>query len=463
MVDLFSGAGGLSLGFERAGFDVVLAVEKDALHAAVHAYNFPRSVILNCDVASLTDGVIFAAIREGLRNHGRNPDHWDGEIDVVVGGPPCQGFSFIGKRDAQEARNKLVYAFAAVVQMLRPRYFAMENVPGMRVGEQRKTLARLIEKFRKSGYVIVGGEPQIVNAADFGVPQDRERLFIVGAKVGATLPGRLRRMSTAVNVADAINDLPNIEGYPELNKSDQVRLDPVEVNRQRSKASAYARRMIGIDVDFTDLSFPRRHDPSVLTCSLRTRHSTSVRNRFAATPQDGLEKISRFHKLPLIGRANTIRAGTGPDHGSHTSARPIHPIYPRVITAREAARLQSFPDWFRFHKTRWHSFRQIGNAVPPLLAHAVAITIIAAIGARLDRPREAVALGSEDLLSLTPKLAAARFRGQYIKLKRRAADECLSHGALSSVKFCESEFSLRRAQKPGSSAGIGDIVAGRRR
>jgi DNA (cytosine-5)-methyltransferase 1 len=408
-VDLFSGAGGLSLGFEQAGFDIVLAVECDALHAAAHAYNFPRCAILNCDVAKLRYDVLFHAIKQGLAKHGRDPKDWNGEVDVVIGGPPCQGFSVIGKRDAQEARNKLVYAFASVVQVLQPRYFAMENVPGMRVGEQGKTLRRLVAKFAKMNYFIVGDGPHVINAADFGVPQDRERLFIVGARDDVRLPNVVQAIESRISVRDAIADLPELDNYPELEVSDEVKLDEVDICRQEFLASPYARKMIGIDIDLHDFSVPRKYDPTILSCSLRTRHSAAVQKRFARTPQDGLETISRFHKLPLDGRANTIRAGTGPDHGSHTSARPIHPTLPRVITAREAARLQSFPDWFRFNRTRWHAFRQIGNAVPPLLARAIAETIVAAIGIRPRRPTEAIPLGDVALLSLGPKSAASYF------------------------------------------------------
>ncbi|MFM6055520.1 MAG: DNA cytosine methyltransferase, partial [Sphaerospermopsis kisseleviana] len=114
----------------------------------------------------------------------------------------------------------------------------------------------------------------------------------------------------------------------------------------------------------------------ILTSSLRTKHSPASEERFASTPHGKNEPISRFYKLDPDGLCNTLRAGTASNKGAFTSPRPIHPFTPRCITVREAARLHSFPDWFRFHPTKWHGFRQIGNSVPPLLAQAVAAEII---------------------------------------------------------------------------------------
>lgn len=415
VIDLFSGAGGLSLGLERAGFDVAVAVEQEAIHAATYAYNFPNTVVLNADVATLKPELLRKAIVEGLRRHGRSPSQWDGEIDALAGGPPCQGFSVIGKREASEKRNKLVYAFCKLVETLRPRYFLMENVPGMAVGEQERILRRLIKRFRAAGYELVNNGPQLVNAADFGVPQDRSRLFFVGARADVYTPGPVVRevprfgFTAGVTVEEAIGDLPDADAYDSLRTQDGVELSDAELITQLQSASKYARLQLGVDVANDDLSYPRSFERNRLTCSLRTDHSKDVKKRFAATPRDGFEPISRYHRLSLDGRANTIRAGTGPDHGSHTSARPIHPTKPRVITAREAARLQSFPDWFLFHRTRWHAFRQIGNAVPPLLAHAVSKTIIDALDRKLKRPTTELSLKNDEFLDYSPSEAVAHF------------------------------------------------------
>src|SRR5208283_5422746 len=118
------------------------------------------------------------------------------------------------------------------------------------------------------------------------------------------------------------------------------------------------------------------------------------------------EPVSRFFKLDPDGICNTIRAGTASDHGAFTSPRPIHPFSPRCITVREAARLHSYPDWFRLHVTKWHGFRQIGNSVPPLLGRAVAAKLMRALAVEGTRPSETIKLGEENLLKLTMKEAS---------------------------------------------------------
>jgi DNA (cytosine-5)-methyltransferase 1 len=142
---------------------------------------------------------------------------------------------------------------------------------------------------------------------------------------------------------------------------------------------------------------------------MRAEHNEISRKRFAATEQGQTEPISRFHKLDPHGVCNTLRAGTNTDRGAFTSPRPIHYLYPRCITVREAARLHSYPDWFRFHVTKWHGFRQIGNSVPPMLARAVAGEIIKAMRLRPQLPKDILRLGNPNLLSMTLAEAAAYY------------------------------------------------------
>jgi DNA (cytosine-5)-methyltransferase 1 len=139
---------------------------------------------------------------------------------------------------------------------------------------------------------------------------------------------------------------------------------------------------------------------------MRADHTDLSRRRFAATEHGKTEPISRFHRLDPNGVCNTLRAGTNTDHGAFTSPRPIHYRYARCITVREAARIHSYPDWFRFHVTKWHGFRQIGNSVPPLLGRSVASAIIAAMGMRPRPPKEIIRLGDEKLLQMTLAQAA---------------------------------------------------------
>lgn len=142
---------------------------------------------------------------------------------------------------------------------------------------------------------------------------------------------------------------------------------------------------------------------------MRTEHSEISRQRFRATPEGKVEPISRFFKLPSDGVSNTLRAGTDASRGAFTSPRPIHYKHPRCVTVREMARLHGFPDWFRFHATKWHGARQIGNAVPPPLARAVASQIINALGVTPERPTKALELGAATLLQMRLQEAAAFF------------------------------------------------------
>jgi DNA (cytosine-5)-methyltransferase 1 len=174
------------------------------------------------------------------------------------------------------------------------------------------------------------------------------------------------------NVWDAIGDLHDIEVSKELFTNDSY-------CGKLGTASDYAKVLRGEAGDPQDRSRNRPGRRETLTGFLRTSHTPETISRFANTEQGHYESISRFFRLAKDGLAPTIRAGTGKDHGSYMAARPIHPVDPRCITVREAARLHSFPDWFKFHPTRWHGFRQIGNSVPPLLARAVACSVYSAI------------------------------------------------------------------------------------
>jgi DNA (cytosine-5)-methyltransferase 1 len=173
-------------------------------------------------------------------------------------------------------------------------------------------------------------------------------------------------------VRDAIRDLPILERFDYLFERDEYDR-PLAPTR-----NPFASLMRGLIEDPIDRS-KRRKSPSILTGCSRTRHSADTIRRFSATAEGSAEPISRYIRLAWNQIAPTIRAGTGADHGSHTAPRPIHPRIPRCISVREAARLHSLPDWFQFHGTRWHDFRQIGNSVPPLLARAVACMVAQAV------------------------------------------------------------------------------------
>jgi DNA (cytosine-5)-methyltransferase 1 len=424
-IDLFAGAGGLALGLEQAGFDVVAAVEYDPVHAATHQFNFPLTDVLCRDIAPLEADELLASAERGRSSHG-HVGAWDGEIDLLAGGPPCQGFSLIGYRLVDDPRNQLVFHFFRLVKELRPRFFVFENVPGMKVGGHSSILETLIREFEAEGYRVV--KPvRALNAAEYGVPQERHRIFVFGARADVDLPrypletvspvGKPLRLDPSSSdplpigptVWDAIGDLPNLDDFPGLERSDEAELDPDQVGKMTERASAYARRLSGLDHDPEDLSHPRMWPRHILTSSMRTRHTELSISRFSNTAQGDVEPVSRFLRLHPEGLCNTLRAGTGSERGAYTSPRPIHPFHPRVISVREAARLHSFPDWFRLHRTKWHGFRQIGNAVAPLVGRVAGAAVREALDARPVAPTRSVSLGDPTLLGLRMMEAAEHF------------------------------------------------------
>lgn len=403
-IDLFAGAGGLSLGFEQAGFDVAAAVEIDPVHCAVHKFNFPKTAVIPRSVEGLSAATIRIAAGIG-----------DREVDCVFGGAPCQGFSLIGRRILDDPRNKLVRDFVRIVAELKARTFVFENVKGLTVGRHRSFLKELIQAFDAAGYEV--REPwRVLNAGHYGIPQSRERLILFGARKGDALPDypaaltnirgkrqRIDDLPDGPSCTDALGDLPDADRFRTLLGSDAV------ATTAFGKPSAYAARMRCIANDAWDYGYVREWKPDILTSSARTEHTEISRLRFSGTEPGEVEPISRFFKLHGNGVSNTLRAGTDGARGAFTSPRPIHYRYDRCITVREMARLHGFPDWFRFNVTKWHGARQIGNAVPPPLARVIAGEVMKALGIAPTRPEGAMPLGDPALLSLDLSSAAAHF------------------------------------------------------
>ncbi|WP_034461346.1 DNA cytosine methyltransferase [Buttiauxella noackiae] len=403
-IDLFSGAGGMSLGFEKAGFDIAASVEIDPIHCATHKYNFPLCTTICASVEKISGDEIRKLA--GLENK---------DIDVVFGGAPCQGFSLIGKRALDDPRNQLVSHYVRLVKELSPKFCVFENVKGLTIGKHAKFLSEIIESLNDAGYEVLTPY-KVLNASKFGVPQSRERLFLIAAKKGQELPQYPTELEYSVTVGDAISDLPDADKFFQLKK-----LDSVETHW--TTISNYARVLRGLEKDKDDYGYERKFNVNLLSSSLRTEHTKLSQQRFVATPNGETEPVSRFRKLDFNGLCNTLRAGTDSARGAFTSPRPIHPALPRVITVREAARLHSYPDWFRFHSTKWHGFRQLGNSVPPFLARAVASEIIKKLEVSPSKPKKKLDLGDEWLLTLDMKSAAKLFEVPVDTIAQRTRKE----------------------------------------
>lgn len=373
VLDLFCGAGGMSLGFEQAGFDIILGIDRDGHHIATHQRNFPYGKT-HCGSIVDLDGKKIEELVDGK------------EIDVVIGGPPCQGFSNMGLRDLKDPRNSLIDHFVRIVLEIRPKVFVMENVPGLLSGKTRSILDALIKTAEKSGYNVT--QPvQLLDASDFGVPQKRRRLFVIGVRsdISSEIPypeiivsGQPKRPT----VLDAIGDLPCIENYDCLFDENSVPYD-------KSPKSEYAKVARGVQVDHSDLSRPRLWNSQTATGCLRTQHAKKSVELYDATPPG---ETVPGHKLPRLhpdGIAPTLRAGSDSAHGSYTAPRPIHPLLPRCITSREAARLHGFPDWFSMYPLKWHAYRQIGNAVCPPVAKAIGREIISVLNLKHTKRKPA--------------------------------------------------------------------------
>lgn len=436
-IDLFAGAGGMSLGFEQAGFDVKAAVEIDPVHCATHKFNFPECAVIPRSVEGLKGSEIRVAAGLGNRS-----------VDVVFGGAPCQGFSMIGQRALDDPRNRLVRDFLRIVSELDATYFVFENVKGLTVGKHRKFLDEFIEYADELGYNV--RKPwQVLDAANYSVPQHRERLILFGAKKSETLPeypapwtnpadGKRKvfeGLPKGPSVSDALGDLPDAENFEELRKTDEVCFDGW------IDGSAYAMEMRCRTNSAWHQGVIREWNRDVMTSSARTEHTAISRRRFSETAGGETEPISRFYKLHPDGLSNTLRAGTDGARGAFTSPRPIHPEYDRCITVREMARLHGYPDWFRFNETKWHGARQIGNSVPPPMARAIALEVVGAAGLKVQTPTEPITLGDEKLLRMTVGEAA-----DFFGVDRPLAKRTMKSGARKrKQEEIERELELRRS------------------
>ncbi|MCC6323459.1 DNA cytosine methyltransferase [Candidatus Nomurabacteria bacterium] len=337
VVDLFSGCGGLSKGFLDAGYDVILGVDNDAPSLETFKANHGDSKILNADLFDKN------AIKEIKKMAGS-------KVDVLVGGPPCQGFSLTGTRNFNDKRNRLYLSFIEAVEELKPEAFLIENVPGLVRMYDGAVKDEIIRRLSKIGYNV---EWKILSAADYGVPQLRTRVVFVGLrkKYGKfVFPKPTNTPENYVTSSDAISDLPALEN---------------DLGEEKSEYKKTA---------LTDYQKKMRKSAKHLYNHVSTKHTDMVKSVISLVPEGGNHKDlppgvgtsrnfneawTRYHsKKP----SKTIDTG----HRNH-----FHYKYNRIPTVRENARLQSFPDDFIFMGTRTQQNRQVGNAVPPILGYHI--------------------------------------------------------------------------------------------
>lgn len=342
VLDLFCGAGGLSRGFIDAGFSVKLGVDFDDMALKTFAANHEGAVAMKLDLFDLDNVDVIKKFFDD-NNY---------KLDVLVGGPPCQGFSLAGPRQIDDSRNKLYRAMVKTARIIRPKVVVLENVPGMIQLHGGLVKEKVIDDFTKLGYKM--GEPQILYAPDFGIPQIRKRVVFVGllnSKEEFTYPKPILKPDQYITCEQAINDLPalidivgdKVQEYPCPPQSEYQKM-----MRKGSKAIYNHQGTI--------------HDP-------KTKKFIAMipegKNYKALPPQ--YAGIYKYHEAltRYDSKKPSLTINTG--HRSH-----FHYKWNRIPTVRESARLQSFSDTFIFYGNKTQQYRQVGNAVPPLLGKAVA-------------------------------------------------------------------------------------------
>jgi DNA (cytosine-5)-methyltransferase 1 len=334
-VDLFSGAGGLSLGFTQAGWECEAAL--DSWEDAIETYhlNFPQHRTFFTEVSR------FAPSGNGIKKR---------SIDWIIGGPPCQGFSTVGKRERDDPRNRLVIQFARLVKDLEPRGFLIENVVGLR---DMRFVTSVCDLFKQIGYDV---DVAVLRSADFGVPQLRHRIFFVGNRLGRSFefPEPVVAPDQYVTVWDAIGDLPELE--PGESKTEYAAAAFTQYQRRLRKSSS---SLQGHEAS--------SHPPSLIKAISFIRDGGNRRQippRYQ--PRSGFH--NSYSRLHSASPAVAVTQNMGKPSGS----RCIHPFQNRGLTAREGARLQGFPDRFHFCGGVTSQRLQIANAVSPILAKQLA-------------------------------------------------------------------------------------------
>jgi len=338
-VDLFCGAGGMTLGAKLAGINVVFAVESDPHAAATYTANHPEVTLFQNDIRKLPNIPVIS---------GNNQT-------ILFGGPPCQGFSTSNQRTRGRGNkgNWMFREFIRLAKLWQPDWIVFENVKGIIETEQGAFLEMVLNGFRRIGYTVTSGK---LDAAYFGVPQHRERLFVIGSRHGVQLPLPSVRVKRLIPVKVALSDLPDLENGASIDL-----LPYKNANR-----SVYARQI--------------RNGGTTVSGNLVSRNAKFVLKRYKHVPQGG-----NWQDIPASLMRNyrknyechtRIYHRLDPDKpstviGNYRKNMLIHPFQDRGLSVREAARIQSFPDSYRFFGSIGFQQQQVANAVPPLLVKRV--------------------------------------------------------------------------------------------
>ncbi|MEJ2112661.1 MAG: DNA cytosine methyltransferase [Flavobacteriaceae bacterium] len=363
-IDLFSGCGGMSLGFKWAGFNTLLASDIDENCKKTFNYNFPKVPFVCDDLTNLK--------KEDFQKHIAS------KVDVIIGGPPCQGFSLANKRRnkvSEDPRNNLFYEFVKTINWYNPKAFVMENVKGLLSMKSGQVIKQIIHEFENAGDFGYRVKHEVLKASDFGVPQSRERVIIIGFRNDLDLipifPNK--KYTEDITVNHAISDLPIINAC-EGTEVQEYGLEP---------QNAYQ--------EFV------RKDSSKVYNHIAMRHTKRLIERFKAI-KNGKGLLDVWETHGAVQRGNPSKRSTikfsqnnqrlhgdkpAPTIAASFQSNFIHPQLHRNFTAREGARLQSFPDNFIFKgmrtKMSWEKglsqYQQIGNALPPLLAYEIALKV----------------------------------------------------------------------------------------
>lgn len=432
--DLFAGCGGLSLGLSLAGLNGVFAVERDKMAFSTLSANLIEGRDVPAPQFSWPKWLEKRAwgIDEILEQHSLKLSSLKGKVDVLAGGPPCQGFSFAGKREEADPRNKLFEKYVQMVQALQPSALVLENVPGMKVAHAEKNgkelevprkpqsyYDKLVDSLDKVGYQVLG---RIIDSSRFGVPQKRPRLIVIGVRkdLACHLRGGINRAFELLEEARC-QHLEEL-GLPNMVSAGEA-ISDLEIGYAGTRACTDQNSQKG----FLELAYagPRTHFQRLMhqgcnepVDSTRfARHKPEIKERFANILEDpecekgGRMNLAQREKYGLKKhRICLMRADTPAPTITTLPDDVLHYSEPRILTVRESARLQSFPDWYKFlgkyttggnQRTKeCPRYTQVGNAVPPYLARAIGLAIKMVLEEALAGANQQITHKSEDILAI---------------------------------------------------------------